>query len=186
MQYSVLKQHNASPFSPWHSNPSTKKQTQDQCNIVNMQHSGFAAQQNITCRFAQTYLALASPSHPRGALNQIGEIKNADDSVDRNVPGNWHQSPAQLGNTHQQNQNLARSCHTRREHTAHPVWRIASPRSTHRTAKNPLNKLLRELMAALRGAQALAYLDDISHVFHSVRLALDSLATLVQGSLRQS
>ena len=36
-------------------------------------------------------------------------------------------------------------------------------------------------MAALRGAQILAYLNDMSRILRSVRLALDSLATLVQS-----
>ena len=43
-----------------------------------------------------------------------------------------------------------------------------------------MNKLLREPMAALRGAQTQAYLNDMSGVFRSVRLALDLLVTLVQ------
>ena len=36
-------------------------------------------------------------------------------------------------------------------------------------------------MAVLRGAQILAYLNDMSRILRSVRLALDSLATLVQS-----
>ena len=40
-------------------------------------------------------------------------------------------------------------------------------------------------MAALRGAQILAYLNDMSRILRSVRLALDSLATLVQSFLRR-
>ena len=50
-----------------------------------------------------------------------------------------------------------------------------------KAAKEALNKLLREPMAALRGAQILAYLNDMSRILRSVRLALDSLATLVQS-----
>ena len=47
-------------------------------------------------------------------------------------------------------------------------------------ARDPLNKLLRGPMAALRGAQTLAYLNDMSRVLCSGRLALGPLATLVQ------
>ena len=52
---------------------------------------------------------------------------------------------------------------------------------SHMGGKDTLNKLLREPMAALRGAQILAYLNDMSRILRSVRLALDSLATLVQS-----
>ena len=52
-----------------------------------------------------------------------------------------------------------------------------------RAGRDPLNKLLRAPMAALRGVQILAYLNDISRILRSLRLALEPLATLVQSIL---
>ena len=62
-----------------------------------------------------------------------------------------------------------------------PAWQdriLSLPHS-----RKALNKWLREPIAALRGAQTLAYLDDMSRVLRSVRLALDSLADLFRASL---
>ena len=49
-----------------------------------------------------------------------------------------------------------------------------------------VNNLLRGRMAALRGARRLAYLQDMSRLLRSGRLALQPLATVVRGApLRQ-
>ena len=66
-----------------------------------------------------------------------------------------------------------------------PVWGGAKFLVRGSRPREALNKLLREPMAALRGAQILAYLNDMSRILRSVRLALDSLATLVQRIPKQ-
>ncbi|HEU0219361.1 MAG TPA: hypothetical protein VFQ98_00985 [Gallionella sp.] len=44
-----------------------------------------------------------------------------------------------------------------------------------------VNNLLRDSIAALRGARSRAYLIDMSWLLRSVRLALKSLATVLNG-----